>query len=86
MCLHAEREGGVRVLGNQLRVLDKSSASANHAVFHTQRAVVREAAKTKQFELWQAVKCGLRIKDWEAREIQLEALGAKTRMPIGMGS
>ena len=95
VCLHAEREGGVRVLGNQLRVANRdcermrvqmvhtsvafhlSNARANHAVFHTQPAVEREAAKTKQFELWQAVKCGLRIKAWEAREIQLEALGAK---------
>ena len=55
----------------------KSNASANHAVSPTQGAAAREAAKTKQLDLWHAVECGLRIKAWEAREIQLEALGAK---------
>ena len=88
VCLHAEREGGVRFLGNQPRVgnrecermrvqmvhtsvaLDMSNASANHAVFHRQQ-------RRKQLELWHVVKCGLRIKAWEAREMQLEALGAK---------
>ena len=33
--------------------------------------------RRKQLDLWHAVKCGLRIKAWEAREIQLQALGAK---------
>ena len=36
------------------------------------RAVTTDAAKVKQVELWQLEKCGLRIKAWEAREIQLE--------------
>ena len=36
-----------------------------------------QAAKTNQLELWHAVECGLRIKAWEARDMQLEALGAK---------
>ena len=46
---------------------DKSNASANNAVFHTHRTGARDAAKTKQFELWQAVKCDVRIKSWKAR-------------------
>ena len=40
------------------------------------RTVFTVAAK-KQVELWQLEKCDLRTKAWEAREIQLEALGAK---------
>ena len=38
---------------------DKSDASANYAEFHTQRKFGRDAVKTKQFELGQAVKCRL---------------------------
>ena len=48
--------------------LDKLNASASNAVFHTQRTIARDAAKTKQLELWQAVKCIVRIKSWKARE------------------
>ena len=48
-------------------LLDKSNASANNAVFHTQRTIAKDADKTKQFELWQAVECDVRIKpvSWE---------------------
>ena len=47
--------------------VDKSNASVNNAVFYTQRTVARDADKTKQFDLWQAVKCDVRIKpvSWE---------------------
>ena len=38
------------------------------------------AAKWKQFELWQLEECNLRIKAWEARHIQLEVrVGAKRK-------
>ena len=58
--------------------LDKSNASANNAFFHTPNTVARDAAKTKQFELWQAVKCDVRIKSWKVRESQLGVrVGAK---------
>ena len=94
VCQHEERECCVRALVNQLRVdnrdrmqvqmahtsvaLDKTNASADSAVFHTPRAVAMNGAKGKQFELWQFDECDLRIKAWEAREIQLEVrVGAK---------
>ena len=51
--------------------LEKSNASASNAVFHTHRTVARDAAKTRQFELWQAVECDVRIKSWKVRESQL---------------
>ena len=35
-----------------------------------------DAVETKQSYLWRLEKCGVRIKAWEARVIQLEALGA----------
>ena len=45
--------------------LDKTNASADSAVFHASRAVAMNAAKWKQFELWQLEICDLRIKAWE---------------------
>ena len=42
------------------------------------RTATTDAAKVKQVELWQLEKCDLRIKAWEARDIQLEVrVGAK---------
>ena len=42
------------------------------------RTLTTDAAKVKKFELWRSEKCNLRIKPWEAREIQLEpSVGAK---------
>ena len=46
--------------------------SANHAVFHTHNEQLQgRQPKTKQFELWQAVTCDVRIKSWKVRESQL---------------
>ena len=40
------------------------------------------AAKTKQFELWQAVKCDVRIKSWKVRKSQLGVrVGAQRACP-----
>ena len=48
------------------------------ARFSTPRTVATDAAKTKQFELWQLEKCDVRIKPWKARECQLGVrVGAK---------
>ena len=65
VCLHKERECCVRVLGNQLRVDNRDcermrvqtvhtrvALNKSNAVFHTQRTVARNAAKTKRNELW----------------------------------
>ena len=49
--------------------LDKTNVSADSAVFHTPRAIAMNAAKLKQFELWQLDECDIRIKGWEAREM-----------------
>ena len=58
--------------------LNKSNASADSAGFHALRTVATDAAKTKQFELWQLEECDLKIKAWEARESQLGVrVGAK---------
>ena len=43
------------------------------------RTVATDAEKVKQVELWQLEKCDLRIKAWEAREIQLEVRVGATR-------
>ena len=67
-----------RADGPHIGALDKTNASADSAVFHTSRAVAMNVAKWKQFELWQLEKCDLRIKAWEARDVQLEVrAGAK---------
>ena len=43
------------------------------------RICATDASKMNQVELWRLEKCDLRIKTWEAREIQLEVpVGAKT--------
>ena len=67
--------------------LNKANASADSASSTTPLTrttqlscgkVTTDAAKVKQVELWLLGKCDLRIKAWEAREIQLEArIGAK---------
>ena len=40
------------------------------------RTCATDAAKMKQFELLRLEKCDVRVKSGEARDIQLEALGA----------
>ena len=45
--------------------------------FGKPRPVTTDVAKVKQVELWQQEECDLRIKAWEARETQPEALGAQ---------
>ena len=58
--------------------LGRTNARSDSAVFHTPRAVAMNAAKRKQFDLWQLDECDLTVKAWEAREIQLEVrVGAK---------
>ena len=48
------------------------------ARYSTPRAVAMNAATLNQVELWHFDECDLRIKAWEARDIQLEVrVGAK---------
>ena len=62
-------KGGQRV--HTSVALNKSNATTDNAVVHTQRTVARDAAKTNRFELWQAEKCDVRIKSCKARESHL---------------
>ena len=73
------------VAGNKANTSADSASSTTPLTRTTQlrcgkpRAVTTDAAKVEQVELWRLEKCDLRIKAWEAREIQLEVRVGATR-------
>ena len=87
VCLQEERECCIMVLQNQLNVdncdcermserITHTSVAPNELCGGTLRICATHAVETKQSYLWRLEKWEVRINVWEARVIQLEALGA----------